>query len=225
MTTIPTPLSPINELPEVIAAQQLRELYVQQVAAIRARSDDDIAKAHAVVDVWQKINISIAADQEDLLTRRQARVTWLESQVPWGPDVPKTASEADAAVLFQAFRTVLAQARDASDDDLHKLLTDAVAFGDGTALRAGLTALVERDGGREKARSWWLQITGSADLLDEAAQLADGYVLWKTRIQQLFAPIEAPDEIAVLQAAQIAAQAAVAAAQNTRQQRPAGFFV
>jgi hypothetical protein len=91
----------------------------------------------------------------------------------------------------------------------------------GTTLRATLTGLVERDGGREKARSWWLQITGSADLLVEATQLADGYVLWKMRIQQLFAPIEAPDEVAVLDAAQIAAQAA---AQNARQQQWAGVF-
>jgi hypothetical protein len=107
----------------------------------------------------------------------------------------------------------LAEARGATDKDLHRLLTDAVGVGDDTALRAGLTALVERDGGREKARSWWAQVNGSTDLLDEAARMADDYVLWKMRTTQLFAPIENPNEVAVLEAAQ-------AAAQSVQRQRP-----
>ena len=81
--------------------------------------------------------------------------------------MPSDASPADAAVLLTAFRANLAEARAATDADLDKLLTDAVAFFDEVLLRAALTALVERDGGRERARTWWRQIT-DVELLDNA---------------------------------------------------------
>ncbi len=214
--TLPAPVPAIPDTPEVLTAQQMRSDYLQQVAAIRAGSRDDITKAQHVVAAWQALNEALAVGLQDVLDRRRARVTWLEAQVPWGPDVPDSATDADRAVLLQAFRTVLAEARAATDDELHRLLTDAVAFGDDTGLRAGLTALVERDGGREKARTWWLQVTGTTELLDEAARLADDYVLWKMRVQQLFAPEAAPDEVEALRAAQQAAAHSAAARQGSR---------
>jgi hypothetical protein len=224
MTTIPDPLPPINETPQVIAAGEIRDEYLQQVAIVRNRPGDEIAKATTVVALWRETNAALDAGLQDVLAWRAARVAYIESQVPWGPDLPATASDADRAVLLQAWRTLLAEARAATDDELHRTLTDAVAVGDDLALRAGLSALVERDGGREKARSWWLQMTGETELLDEAVRLSEETVLWRMRIKQLFAPVEAPPEVDVLEAAQVAAQAALAAAQAARPPRRAGFF-
>src|SRR4051794_39715584 len=109
--TIPAPLPPINEIPKVIAADQMRGDYYQQVTAIRSRSGDDIAKAQHVVAAWQELNAALAVGLEEVLGQRRARAQWLESQVPFGPPVPDSASDADRAVLLQAFRTVLAEAR------------------------------------------------------------------------------------------------------------------
>ena len=58
--TIPKPLPPIPQLPEVLAAQQLRQSYLDQATAIRFRSGDYIAKARTVVDVWERTNAALA---------------------------------------------------------------------------------------------------------------------------------------------------------------------
>ncbi|MEU2348799.1 hypothetical protein [Modestobacter sp. NPDC049651] len=218
LNIVPEPVPPIDQTPEVIAAEQLRQKYWQQVTAIRNRaSSDPINSARLVVTGWQELNAALAIGLQEVLARRTARVQWLEGQVPWGPDVADDASDADRAVLLQAFRSVLSQARAATDKGLEQMLQDAAAFSDDVALRASLTALMERDGGREKARSWWLQVTGDTDLLDEAQRLSDEYVLWRMRVTQVFAPEPAPDELAALQAAQAAAEKAASDAQRARQ--------
>jgi len=223
MTTQPLP--PPEQDPAITEAIQIKDTFTQTVQALRMNTTlTDLQVAQQVVTAWTAANDRIADLYNDLQARRQARITMLEQTVPVGPGIPADASPADAAVMQQAFRAALAQAREAMPqrantgssiipvkrNTLDGMLADAEAFDDDTLRRAVLTAAVE-NGTVHLIRSWAAQ-RGLSDQLDELAQLQEaitGRGLAGMWVIKAFTPIPKPEEVWKLPDLEAAAQAQI----------------
>lgn len=237
------PLPPMGQDPSIVRGQEVRAEFV--AAAQSTRQDRRLTNrqvAEQIVAAWESANSTLANLYEDLQNRRNARLEDLESVVPIGPAIPAGASPADVVVIQQAFRTALAQARQAMPsiadpslaggnitpittptDTLDAMLADAEKFGDDTLRRAVLTAALET-GNTRLVRSW-TDLAGVTDLLDELADLISAVAgqgqagSWNFTV---FRPLPAPPEVAALQ--QLKASDARAAEERARQAATATTF-
>jgi hypothetical protein len=225
--TATKPLPPMGEDPSVVEGQQVRNDFTSQAQSIRSnRSLTDLQVAEQVVGLWTRTNDKLAELYQDLQARRQARLDSLESLVPLGPAVPADASPADAAVLHQAFRAALAEAREvmpASAESgvqrltspagtLDSMLADAEKFDDDNLRRAVLTAAFEA--GHMQIVRRWTDLAGVTDKLDEFHDLqlaVAGRGIAGSWNYTVFSPVPAPAEISELPRLQAAQQAAAAA--------------
>lgn len=216
MSTKPMPV--MGEDPSVTAGQQVRADFTDQAQKLRQDQRlTDLQAAEQITQLWSSSNASLAKLYEDLQSRRRARLAALDSIVPLGPNVPAGASPADAAVLQQAFRSALAQARAAmpasstsgggnlsrlgpvDTDTLDGMLADAERFDDDNLRRAVLTAAYE--GGYMGIVRRWSDLMGVTAQLDEYTELQDalaGQGIWGQWNYTTFAPLPAPDEVANL---------------------------
>ncbi|MCU1669504.1 MAG: hypothetical protein JWP40_2431 [Blastococcus sp.] len=205
------PMPPIQQDPALLKAQQAHDDFDTQAQAIREDFNlSDLAIAEKLSTLWESSNKTIAAAYQDLQRRREARLDQLQAAVPIGPNLPDDLSPADRAVLMQAFRSALVEAREASTDDLRPMFDDAEMFDDDIVRRAVLTALVERSR-LDVVRAWWADSNGVSDQLDELVSLQSGNGVWALKVSNAFAPIPKPAEVWDLplrQAARDAAQAA-----------------
>lgn len=167
------PLPPTAQDPAIIEGQQIKAGFVPAAQAIRMnRSLDELESAQQVVDLWNRTNERLAELFNDLTARRQARLADLESTVPLGPPITAKMSDADKALMQQAFRAALAEARSAPAEErgrepgsiplvqdrsakrtLAGMLADAERFDDDIFRRAVLTAAFE-DGDMRVVRSY-----------------------------------------------------------------------
>jgi hypothetical protein len=212
------PMPPMAQDPSVVAGQQIKADY--QAAAQTVRGNfriTDIDKAARITEIWNSSNTALAIAYRDLQARRQARLAVLEAQIPVGPNVPDDTSPADAAVLQQAFRATLAEARSASTDQKRKMLVDAESFRDDNLRRAVLTAAYENS--ELGVLHAWFEMTGTDDILEEWGSLREAIdgrgfdTLW---ISQALSPIRQPDEVDALPQLVKAADAAATAANAQR---------
>ena len=211
-----SPLPPMGQDPSIVRGQQLRAAFTPQAQAIRADvSLDELAACEKVILLWSGINDELATLYQDLQSRRQARLNYLETIVPVGPNIPAGTSPADTVVLNAAFRTALAEARNAVSDfgrdvsgggnitplanssagTLAAMLTDAEKFDDDNLRRAVLTAALEQ--GRTDIVQTWTDKMGVTDQLAELADLrraiaGEGIAgQWNFTV---FEPLPEPDE-------------------------------
>lgn len=176
----------------------------------------DLAVAQTITNAWTTANEQISALWQQLQTARRARIAVLGRTVPIGPNIPKDASPADAAVMQQAFRVALEKARAAAvvpdnyesatftstaregydPDTLSGMLLDAEKFDDDTLRRAVLTAAV--DAGRGQIIRWWTDKMGISQQLDELARLESAVAshgfdgMWD---HKAFDPLLKPEEV------------------------------
>jgi hypothetical protein len=166
------PLPPVHEDPSIVAGYQLQQDFVPKGAAIRGDTNlTPVAKAQQIVDLWESTNAELSRLWTDLQTRRQARIDQLSATVPVGPNVPADASEADKAVLHQAWRTTYAAARDATFAQREAMLADAERFDDDILHRAALTTAI--DGGQPQLVTKWAELHGATGALTELAGLRE----------------------------------------------------
>lgn len=246
MTTT-KPLPPTAQDPTILEAQQIKANFVPNAQAIRSRLDiDEVQSAQNVVDLWTASNERLAALYNDLTARRQARLDDIEKLVPLGPPVDPTASPADAAVLQQAFRAALTEARNApvvsgarndpssnvrplnsnaSRGTLSGMLADAEAFDDDILRRAVLTAAMEND--QRGIVDAYAEMHGFADQLEEFGDLQralEGYGIEGQWTFIAFGLIPAPPEVDALPrliaARQAARAASIAASAGYRNNNP-----
>lgn len=203
------PMPPIQNDPAFLKAQQVQRDFATQSQAIRQDVQlSDLAIAEKIATLWEQSNAAIAAANEDLGKRRTARLQTLQAAVPIGPNIPADASPADRAVLMQAFRATLAEARDADIDPLKQMWQDSQKFDDELAERAVLTALAER-GRIDLVRAWWADRNGVSDQLDELMELqSGGYGVWALKVVQALTQIPTPSEVWDLPALQQSARVA-----------------
>lgn len=230
------PLPPMGQDPSVLAGQQVRADFTTNGQAIRQNvSLNDLQVAEQIVALWESSNTKLASQYEDLQSRRRARLAALDTVVPLGPAIPANASPADAAVLQQAFRAALAQARGAlpasaspaagtvsriglDTDSLDGMLADAERFDDDNLRRAVLTAAHEA--GFMGIVRRWTDLMGVTDQLEEFVELQQaiaGGGIYGSWNYTTFAPIPAPDEVANLPRLQAAQEAATRARSGTAQ--------
>lgn len=225
MTT--TPLPPMGQDPSILRGQEIRAAFTRDAQATRQnRSLSDREAAEQIVALWTTTNEQLNGLFEDLQTRRRARLAALADVVPLGPAVPSDASPADAAVIHQAFRAALAQARGAmpapattpgigplarDNDTLDAMLADAERFNDDNLRRAVLTAAHEA--GHMKLVQRWTDLMGVTAAVEEYSELqravaglgpAGG---WNRTI---FRPLPPPAEVAQLERLKAADDAAAA---------------
>lgn len=191
------PLPPLGQDPSIVGAQQVRDEWLAITAEIRGNPDlTDLRRAQAIESVWNDANAHLTRLYRDLKARQLARIETLDKLVPIGPDIPAGASPADVAVLQQAFRAALLQARDLDRDGLTAMLADAERFDDDTLRRAVLTASV--DGGYPDVVRTYTNRLGVTDQLNELISLREDYAnqgmasLWAAK---LFTPIPKPQEV------------------------------
>jgi hypothetical protein len=235
------PMAQMGEDPSVREGQQVREQFTASAQAIRQNASlTDLQVAEKVVETWTSCNAQLARLYDDLQSRRRARLADLEKTVPLGPAIPADASQADVAVLQQAFRTALAQARAAAPSQagdpslppiqtdhatLDAMLADAERFDDDNLRRAVLTASYE--GGYMSLVRNWTDMKGLTAQLDEFAELQQAiaglgiYGQWNFTT---FSPIPAPSEVAALPGLQRAHEAAARVRAAYSSQRPVGGF-
>jgi hypothetical protein len=215
MTTATKPLPPMGEDPSIVKGQQIRHEFPPQAQSIRSdRSLTDLQAAEQVVDLWTRTNDKLTELYRDLQRRRQARLDALETLVPLGPAVPSDASAADAAVLHQAFRSALAEARqamparaedgmqriDTTTTTLDSMLADAEKFDDDNLRRAVLTAAFEA--GHMQIVRRWTDLMGVTQQLDEFHELqraVAGQGLAGSWNFTVFSPLRPPEEVAKLE--------------------------
>lgn len=229
MTTQPMP--PMGQDKAVLRGQELRQQFTEAVFSIRSDNRlTDLDVARRITTLYEDTNAKLAALFEDMQARRRARLADLETTVPLGPDIPANASPADKAVMFQAFRSALEQARQTvtqpagmSNTDLTpipspsdrntlaSMLDDAERFDDDALRRAVLTVAYER--GDMRLVISWAEQHGVADQLNEFAELSSaiaGHGIAGHWNATVFAPIRpAPPEVANLPRLEAAQQAQV----------------
>lgn len=204
-----SPVPAIPQDPDFIKAQAAHDDFERRGQAIREDlSLSDLGQAEQLDRAWSRANDVIASAFASFKQRRLARIEQLERVVPVGPDLPANASPADLAVLRQTWRTLLADARNAEEDELRQMLRDAEAFDDDQQRRAVLTVLVE-NGRVDLVRRWWADRSGASDQLDELVDLqTGGYGVWALKVRTAFAPVEKPMEVWNLPALQETARLA-----------------
>jgi hypothetical protein len=137
-------LPPVHEDPSIVEGRKVREEYVTKTVALRADVQlSDLAKAEGITAAWETASRQITALWHNLVDRRQTRLAKLEALIPVGPNIAPGTSPADEAVLRQAFRSQLAEARTSGMAERQALLADAEKFDDDIARRAVLTASFE----------------------------------------------------------------------------------
>lgn len=199
------PLPPVQQDPAFLKAQAVHDTFDEELQRIRQDfTTTDLAKAQEITKTWRAANDQIAAAWQDLTARRQARRDELQKVLPVGPNLPDGISPADKAVLQQAFRASLTEARNATTDELQPMFRDALKFDDDLVIRAVLTTLVER-GRTDLVRAWWTDRSGESGQLDELADLAT-FGGWGYFVKKAFAPIPKPQEVEQLPALQEAAE-------------------
>lgn len=225
MTTKPLP--PMGQDPSIIEGQHVRAGFTPRMQGIRQnRSLTNLQVAEEVVNLWTEVNTKLQTLYVDLQTRRRARLESLEGLVPLGPAVPDGASPADVAVIQQAFRVALAQAREAMPTRAHDpsgptplrrehgtldaMLADAERFDDDTLRRAVLTAAYET--GNMKLLRGWTDLIGVTSQVEEYAELQSAIAgqgqagSWNMTV---FRPLAPPPEVADLERLRAAEEAAV----------------
>jgi hypothetical protein len=218
-----SPLPPIQQDPAYTAAKAAAADYLAAASATRSNFQaSDLLKAEQIAAFWEAANSTIVTAWTDLNTRRQARLDYLETLVPVGPNVPANSTPADSAVLHQSFRSALDRARAAAGDatslgGLAAMLADALKFGDDMLLRATLTAAV--DAGMPGIVEEYCAQRGLTDELTELIALRStlaGYPDLETRLfQATFQAIPRPEESYNLPALRAAAQQAITEANRT----------
>lgn len=170
-----TPLPPTKDDPSVVRGRALQAEYLSKLGALRSdHLITDLVRARQIDAVWRSTCKELGAAYEDLQARRQARLVDLESQVPTGPGIEDDATAADEAVLMSAFRAALGQARNASNEELTRLLEDAVRFGDDILKRAIITVVTEEGRGMSVLKAEVLALTpGTQAALEEIGQLRE----------------------------------------------------
>lgn len=188
MTTA-KPLPPMGQDPSIVEGQEVRAQFLALVPSIRQnQSLNNLAAAEQITAEWNKTNEKLGELFQDLQRRRQARLDALETTVPLGPAIPAGASAADSAVLHQAFRSALSEARNAvpaqpagggnvgplsvgstQTKTLDGMLADAEKFDDDNLRRAVLTAAFE--GGHMQLVRKWTDLMGASGQLDEYHEL------------------------------------------------------
>ena len=162
----PEPMGPTQHDPAVQAGYASQQAYTERVDAVRNDTQlSELAKAEAVVEAYEAQNAELQRLHSDLYGRRQARYEHLHAQLPVGPGITPDASPADASVLAAAFRNSLEKAREASRDQRHAMLNDAMRFGDQTMIRAIITAAEEVSDTR--LIDAWAASTGQEALVTE----------------------------------------------------------
>lgn len=178
---IPKPLPPAREDPAIKRGYTLTDEYTAAAAAVRAdMTISDLEVARRIDDLWRNVCDEINAAAEDHRTRRQARLDYLEQQIPFGPGVPESTSQADKVVIMAAWGAALERARNASGQERQQMLTDGQQFGDDLAVRAVLTAS-QQDGASNLVHDWinsdptrserfgeWVRLTGGNGGFTEA---------------------------------------------------------
>ncbi len=220
-----TPLPPMGQDPSIIEGQRVRSRFAPEAQAIRQnRSLSERQVLEQIVALWQSTNARLSELYDDLQRRRHARLEALAGLVPLGPSVPADASPADAAVIQQAFRVALAQARNAMPSPQHQgsiqpltpdvntldgMLADAERFDDDMLRRAVLTAAHET--GNMKLVRRWTDLMGVTNLVEEYSALQDAVSgrgqsgSWNYTV---FKPLPAPQEAADLERLNAAESAA-----------------
>ncbi|MUN38989.1 hypothetical protein [Actinomadura litoris] len=166
----PRPLPEIREDPSITGALDAQNAYPERVNAIRGDVMlSDLAKAEQIVAAHEALCAELARLRDDLYERRRARLNWLASRVPVGPEPDEDASAADRAVLATAFRTALAQARSVGLEERCRMLADALKYGDDMQMR-GVLAAAEDDGQRSVLDEW-AKATQNEELVAELRAL------------------------------------------------------
>jgi hypothetical protein len=192
------PMPPINQDPAIIRGYALRQAFDLECTPILADTTlSDIGMAQKIANLHAVVTTEVAAARENYKNRRNARMAELAQVVPIGPDVPPAASPADKAVLMQAWRTTLAEARECDGPARFQMLAEAERFDDDTVRRAVLTAA--SDNGEVGIINQWASTRPecAAQLREllalRAASVNDGLIS-----RQAFGPIPEPTEMANL---------------------------
>lgn len=137
----PPRLPEIREDPALTEAQAAQEQYLVDVRQARANTlEHDVFRAARVVKLYNGLIEKLTGLWEDLASRRRARLEWLQSQLPLGPNIAPGTSPADREVLLAAWHTALDKARATDTDGRARMLADSERFGDETIRRAVFTA-------------------------------------------------------------------------------------
>jgi hypothetical protein len=192
------PMPPINQDPAILRGYALRQAFDLECTPILADTTlSDLGMAQKIAALYAVVTTDIAAARDDYKNRRAARTAELAQVVPIGPDVPPDASPADKAVLMQAWRTTLADARECDRDGRSQMLAEAERFDDDTVRRAALTAA--SDNGEGIIINQWASTRPEcAAQLRELLALRDSYVMDGMAARQAFGPIPVPTEMANL---------------------------
>lgn len=161
-----------NEDADHLAARQARAGYAARTAAIRADPMlSSLAKARALAEAHQQHTAANAAAYSRITARRQARLDYLASLVPSGPQIPEGTSPADRAVLLTAYRAAATALRDAPNRQARdELLAEAQKYGDDIMRQAALTYASEH-GDTRLIDGWVEQTHGVRNFATEAGQL------------------------------------------------------
>lgn len=161
-----------NEDADHLAARQARADYATRAAAIRNDPMlSSFAKARALAEAHQQHTAANAAAYGRITARRQARLDYLASLVPSGPQIPEGTSPADRAVLLTAYRAAATALRDAPNRQARdQLLAEAAKYGDDIMQRAALTHAAEH-GDTRTVDAWVEQTHGVRNFAAEAGQL------------------------------------------------------
>jgi hypothetical protein len=194
------PMPPINEDPAIIRGYAMRNAFDLECTPILADTTlSDVGMAQKIANLHAVVTTELAAARENYKKRRAARTAELEQVVPIGPDVPPAASPADKAVLMQAWRTTLADARECDRDGRSQMLAEAERFDDDTVRRAVLTAASD-NGQSDIIQQWARTRPEIAAQLSELLALRDSYVTDNMVALQAFGPLPVPTEMANLPA-------------------------
>ncbi|MFF5004112.1 hypothetical protein ACFY3G_14855 [Streptomyces phaeochromogenes] len=175
MTTPEAPPNPFathpNEDPDHLAARQSRTDFAAQAQVIRdSRVWSDDHKTEKLAELYQAHAQEVADAYERVLARRQARLDYLNSLVPSGPEIPEGTSPADRELLLAAFRDALGKAKAASKEHRGQLLAEAGRYGDESLKRAVLQHASD-SGDVRLVNEWVAQTHGVSGYSDEKRQL------------------------------------------------------
>ncbi|MDX2703953.1 hypothetical protein PV350_13935 [Streptomyces sp. PA03-6a] len=218
----PQPMPPQDQDPDVQSARQAQATYIDSVRRARENWEaSDLFKARQVADAYTTYLAALQDAWDRLQARRQARLDWLETQVPTGPGIPEGTSPADRSVLMAAFRAAYDRAMDSDRDGRVRLLSDAERFNDDAGRRGTLTAIVDLSE-INSIRDWAQTHLTTAGYLDEVRDLREAIACRSTRsdhrlAQQAFTAVRAPQEVRELP--QIERLAEAARARQAEQQR------
>ncbi|MFJ2259935.1 hypothetical protein ACIOKD_16605 [Streptomyces sp. NPDC087844] len=137
---IPAPLPHPNEDVDHLAARASKTTFVEKAGAIRSNHNASArSKAEQIAGLYDTHITETTDAYSRLGDRRRERLEYLEGLVPAGPGIPSDASEADRAVLMQAFVDAWERVQNASRAGRHLLLAEAERFDNRPMRRAVLT--------------------------------------------------------------------------------------